>query len=47
MHHNELYRTATPLRSITAVTQNFVDKIGADACGANAVLAVEKAKELI
>jgi 5-methyltetrahydrofolate--homocysteine methyltransferase len=28
------------------VTQDFVDKIGADAYGANAALAVEKAKEL-
>jgi len=29
------------------VTQDFVDKIGADAYGANAVSAVEKAKELV
>ncbi len=29
------------------VTQDFVDKIGADAYGANAASAVEKAKELI
>jgi methanogenic corrinoid protein MtbC1 len=29
------------------VTQDFVDKIGADAYGTNAASAVEKAKELI
>ncbi len=39
-------RPAGPLIG-APVIQDFVDKIGADAYGANAASAVEKAKELI